>query len=273
MKRLGGLTRSEIAKRGYRKGRLIGLGGIATVVCSGTRLRRPGLEQGLVCVRGIPDGVVHAQEDRAQHQEEPGEVRDDEVDDDRAVVDRQGLLKEAERIGNLGGWEVDIDTGQQTWTEQVYHIHEVDLSFVPTAERGVSFYTPECRPVIERAVRRAIEQGEPFDLDLEIITARGNRRYVHAIGYRDQENRRIFGFFQDISERKRVEHLLSQSEQRYQTLVENVPIGVFRCTLCQQGSLLMANRAFLAMCGLDEAEIESAAMTSLLAAPAAWAAL
>ncbi|MFZ1509066.1 MAG: histidine kinase N-terminal 7TM domain-containing protein [Anaerolineae bacterium] len=78
-------------------------------------------------------------------------------------------------------------------------------------------------------------------------------------------------FLRNISERKRVEHLLSQSEQRYQTLVENVPIGVFRCTLGQQGSLLMANRAFLAMCGLDEAEIERAAMTSLLAAPAAWA--
>ncbi|MBL0226547.1 MAG: PAS domain S-box protein [Geobacteraceae bacterium] len=134
-----------------------------------------------------------------------------------ALQKSQGLLKEAERIGNLGGWEVDIDTGQQTWTEQVYHIHEVDLSFVPTAERGVSFYTPECRPVIERAVRRAIEQGEPFDLDLEIITARGNRRYVHAIGYRDQENRRIFGFFQDISERKRVEielqHKTAEMEQ------------------------------------------------------------
>jgi PAS domain S-box-containing protein len=125
-----------------------------------------------------------------------------------ALAKSRSLLLETERIGNVGGWEFHMDTLALTWTEEVYRIHEVDASFKPTVEKGVNFYAPESRPVIEQAVRRAVEQGEPFDMELEIITAKGNRRWVHAIGRADLEQRRVFGFFQDIHSRKRVEEAL-----------------------------------------------------------------
>lgn len=123
------------------------------------------------------------------------------------------LFAEAERIGKVGGWEFDIDTMRQRWTDEVYHIHEVDPSYEPTVEEGIDFYTPESRPVIERAVQRAIELGEPFDVELEIVTAKGNLRWVHAIGRADLEHRRIYGFFQDITGRKRTENALRHSEE------------------------------------------------------------
>jgi hypothetical protein len=74
------------------------------------------------------------------------------------------LSEEAEQIGKVGGWAVDISTGKQTWTAETYRIHEVGLDYEPTVEKGINFYTPESRPTIERAVRKAIEHGEPFDL-------------------------------------------------------------------------------------------------------------
>lgn len=122
------------------------------------------------------------------------------------------LLEETERIGKVGGWEFNIDTGKQTWTNEVYAIHEVDLSFDPDVENGINFYTPASRPIIEQAVQRAIERGESFNLELEIITAKGNLRSVHAIGHADMEHRRVFGFFQDISERKNVENELRRAK-------------------------------------------------------------
>jgi signal transduction histidine kinase len=128
------------------------------------------------------------------------------------------LLAETELIGRVGGWEVDINTRMITWTDELYRIHEVDTSFKPNVNTGISFYTPESQPVIEKAVERAIEFGEPFDLELEIITAKGNLRSVHSIGKTDPENNRIYGFFQDITERKRIEiaiqQLNSELEQR-----------------------------------------------------------
>ena len=122
----------------------------------------------------------------------------------------QNLLKETERIGRVGGWELQLDSERQTWTEEIYSIHEVDLDFEPTLANGLDFYTAESRPVIEHAVHRAIEHGEPFDLELEIVTARGKRRSVHVIGKPDREQRRISGFFQDITERKFMEEQMRQ---------------------------------------------------------------
>ena len=133
----------------------------------------------------------------------------------------QRLLDQTQQMGKVGGWEFDIDSGLQTWTEEVYRIHEVDAAFVPTVENGVAFYAPASRPVIEQAARRAVELGEPFDVELEIVTAKGNLRNVRAIGRADLARRRVYGFFQDITERVEAEkeHLrLERQVQRGRSL-------------------------------------------------------
>jgi PAS domain S-box-containing protein len=134
----------------------------------------------------------------------------------------QRLLAETGRIGKVGGWEFDIDTGKQTWTEEVYNIHEVDLTYDPTVEKGIHFYTPASMPIIERAVQRVIEHGEPYNVELEIITAKGNLRSVNAIGKADLEHRRIYGFFQDITERRRAEDDLKEALEKYRSLAAYV---------------------------------------------------
>ena len=118
------------------------------------------------------------------------------------------LLAETGQLGKVGGWAIDIDTGKQTWTEETHSIHEVEPGYEPTVEKGVSFYTDASRPVIERAVQRAVEQAEPFDLELEIVTAKGNLRNIHVIGKADPAHRRVYGFFQDVTGRKRAEVVL-----------------------------------------------------------------
>jgi PAS domain S-box-containing protein len=118
------------------------------------------------------------------------------------------LLAETEQMGKVGGWEFDINTKKQNWTEEIYRIHEVDLTYEPNVKGGISFYAPASRPIIEQAVQRAIEQNEPFDVELEIITAKGNQRSIHAIGKADPEHRRVYGFFQDITDSKQVERHL-----------------------------------------------------------------
>jgi PAS domain S-box-containing protein len=170
-------------------------------------------------------GSVQAITDRKQHEE--------------ALERIKNLLNETSRVGNVGGWEFDIDTGKQTWTEEVYRIHELDYTYDPTVEKGVGFYTPASRPVVERAVQRAIEHGEPFDLELEIVTAKGNLRSVHAIGKADLENRRVYGFFQDITEREQTKVELQRSEQRYRLVVENTNEAI---VVVQDGRAKFTNR-------------------------------
>jgi PAS domain S-box-containing protein len=146
----------------------------------------------------------------------------------------QRLLAETEQMGRVGGWEFNIDTGRQTWTEETYHIHEVNLTYEPTVEKGINFYTPASRPVIERAVRRAIEQGEPFDLELEIVTAKGALRNVQARGRSDLEHRRIYGFFQDITERKQSELEILQQRNELTHLARVTMLGELAGSLAHE---------------------------------------
>ncbi len=125
-----------------------------------------------------------------------------------AMKNSQTLLTETGNMAHVGGWDLSVDTHAVTWTEQVYHIHEVDVGDGTVLATAVNYYAPTSRPIIERAVQRAIEHAEPFDLELEIVTAKGNHRWVHTVGKADREHRRIYGAFQDITERRRTQAAL-----------------------------------------------------------------
>jgi len=123
-----------------------------------------------------------------------------------------------------------VDTLKQRWTDEVFRIHEVNLDYEPTVEKSIDFYAPEDRAVIREAVQKAIATGEPYDLELRFNTAKGNHRWVHAIGKGYRENGRIVkvgGTFQDITERKQVEEALQLSEAKYRALVENTADLIF----------------------------------------------
>jgi signal transduction histidine kinase len=127
---------------------------------------------------------------------------------EETLLKSEHLLAESGRIGKVGGWNINIDTNKLTWTDETYRIHEVDQNFMPTVQNGISFYTPESRKIIEQAVQQAIAHGKPFNLELQIATAKGNIRSVRAIGEPNLANREVQGFFQDITERKKAEEAL-----------------------------------------------------------------
>lgn len=141
---------------------------------------------------------------------------------EETLIRTKRLLSESEQVGQVGGWELNIDTGEQNWTEETYRIHEVDLDFDLSLEKSMSFYTEESKPSIENAIRGAIELEKPFDVELELITAKNNRRHVHAIGKPDLEKRRVFGFFQDITYRKSVEEEIKRQLSEKETLLKEV---------------------------------------------------
>ena len=166
----------------------------------------------------------------------------------------QLLLREIETIGNIGGWEFNIDSLNQTWTDGVYRIHEVDKTFDPTVKSGIPFYAPEARPVIEAAVQRAIESGEPFDVELPFITAKGHRRWVRAIGKASLEDRRVYGFFQDVTDRRSAEEALRRSQVELAAIYDNAPI--LMCVLDASRQVIYANKALVEFVGRPVDEIK-----------------
>ena len=75
-----------------------------------------------------------------------------------------------------------------------------------SVEIGLRFYQGESREIIEAAVKDAMEHGKSYDLELEIMTAKGTRKWVRTIGQPVREDGaivKVWGSFQDITEHKR----------------------------------------------------------------------
>jgi PAS domain S-box-containing protein len=119
------------------------------------------------------------------------------------------LLDELEKTANIGTWEVNLQTSQVVWSDQTKRIHEVPLDYEPNLEGGINFYKPgENQRLITDAVDKAINEGEKWNLELELVTATGRNIWVRAQGRPQFENGEctgLFGVFQDITPQKQAE--------------------------------------------------------------------
>ncbi len=170
----------------------------------------------------------------------------------------QALLRMASRLSRLGAWSVDVPDGPLTWSDEVRAIHEVPDDYVPTVETGLAFYEPEDRDRIEDVFFACARDGQPFDEELRIVTARGRRVWVRSIGeaVRDAGGRivRVQGAFQDISERKQAEQELEHKEALLRLAGRVARVAGW--TVEQDGSIYWSDQLF-EMLGFPLGELPS----------------
>lgn len=141
------------------------------------------------------------------------------------------MLEVAGRMSRFGGWSVDLAAGVCHWSDEVAAIHEEPAGFSPPVEKGISYYAPEHRDRIKKVFEACASEGVPYDEEMEILTAKGNRRWIRTLGEAERDAAgkrvRVGGSFQDISDRKRMELALRDSEETFRQLVEHSPDGIF----------------------------------------------
>ncbi len=174
-------------------------------------------------------------------------------------LERQNdLFERAQEIADVGAWEYDVQAGEATWTEQAYRIAGHPPDGDPGPENTLEMYHPDDRPRVRSRLDRAIEEGEPFDLEVRIASAE-EKKWVRARGEPqwdgescDGEIARVRGTIQDITEQKEREEALRRQEERLRSITENVSDGIYRST--PEEGIVYANQALAEMFGYQDSE-------------------
>jgi signal transduction histidine kinase/CheY-like chemotaxis protein len=119
------------------------------------------------------------------------------------LIKKNSMLAQVEEVAKIGSWELDLITNHLYWSKQTKVIHEVPEDFKPDLENAIQFYKQgESRQAIEKVVKEAIEQGKDWNIEIELITAKGNPIWVSTVGKAEFEEGacvRIIGTFQDVT--------------------------------------------------------------------------
>lgn len=138
---------------------------------------------------------------------------------EEALRRKEFELAEAQRLAGVGSWQWDPETDTVIWSDELYRIVGRDPNLPAVNYRDhAQLYTAESWERLRRAVEEALSTGAPYELELEMIRPDGGARWLIARGeaLRDAAGRvvRLRGTVQDITERRRSEQALRESEER-----------------------------------------------------------
>jgi PAS domain S-box-containing protein len=141
------------------------------------------------------------------------------------------LLQIAGRTARFGGWSVNLADRQVIWSDEVALIHGKQPGYFPTVDEGILFYTPDGQNRFTEVFGNCASEGIPYDEELEIVNASGSRVWVRTTGeaVRDESGHitRVQGSFQDITEHKRVESELRESQAKLEAALASMVDAVF----------------------------------------------
>lgn len=172
---------------------------------------------------------------------------------EQGLRNNQDRLNEAERLGHLGCWELNLVSDELIWSDEIYRIFELDpVFFTPSYENFLNLIHPEDRRLVNHAYTQSLKDRQPYDVRHRLLFADGRIKWVreHCISYFDKSGKpyRSVGAVQDITEQKII-------EDRFR--VEAVTFETHEAIMItnSNGNIIRVNQAFQLMTGYSAEEV------------------
>ena len=159
-------------------------------------------------------------------------------------------LIRGETVSKSGNWELHLKTGLIFGSEGAQKLYGIDAEFW-SLEVIKEIPLAEYRDLLDNAIIQLIKDGVPYDLEFKIRHQKtGQILDIKSIAGYDSTNRILFGVIQDITDRKRTEDALKESEERYRSLFSSSPDAIFLAD-SKTGIILDVNDAAIRLTGIS----------------------
>lgn len=181
----------------------------------------------------------------------------DRVRQETALRENEERLKLAYEVAGMGAWDLDLMTGESVWTPELYALLGVDPGQPASAELFFRHVHPDDIRGLRAAFDQSFKSGRIFDASFRITRADGALRHLAARGriVRRQAGApvRMIGVNYDVTERRRLERQIRDSEQELRLILDNTV--AFIGLLTPAGELIEANATALAAGGLSRRDV------------------
>jgi PAS domain S-box-containing protein len=140
------------------------------------------------------------------------------------LEEEQVLLDKAYKLAHIGTWEYDMINDELHWSEVTKEVHGFGPDYNPDVESTIQLFKAGYnRDAFEKAATDAIEREIPFDVELKIVSGKGDERWIRATGepeYNEEgECIRFYGISQNVTNRRKAEEDLEHNERRFKAMV------------------------------------------------------
>jgi PAS domain S-box-containing protein len=187
------------------------------------------------------------------------------------LIRNQEHLSLAQEGGLIGSFEDHYPTGKIIWSPQLELLYGLKPgSFRGTHEEWSKYIYPDDICKI-KSIDECINRTGEFHDDFRIIWPDGSLHWIYAKGklYKNDrgESVRLIGINMDITERKKAEEDLLESETKYRSLVNNLKMGIYRSTSDEKGRFIEINKAVEQITGYSRNELLAMDISNLYVIP------
>lgn len=164
-------------------------------------------------------------------------------------------LNKAQKLSNIGHWELNFSTNELFWSKEVYSILGLDFQELnPTYETFLKYIHPDDVELVDSSYKKSIEQKSGYHITHRIIRKNGDIGFVeerceHEFDI-DGNILRSIGTIHDITKQKISQNELMLASEVFSKMSDGVVI-----TDAKQ-HILKVNDAFTKITGYDEQEIK-----------------
>lgn len=137
----------------------------------------------------------------------------------------QYFLEKASESAKIGYWTSELNNGvsKLTWSKEVFNIFQVSPEeFDGTNQTFFNRVHPDDLEQVRILARHAFEQGTLYEVDHRILLPNGTVRWVNeraqVLQMENQKTKLMVGIVQDINDRKIIEEVLREYNDRFEIL-------------------------------------------------------